>query len=49
VLQRDESFEATDRARDRGERLGERSERRTDKDNELLIRQPTVRILAWED
>ncbi len=46
---RDESFEATDRARDRGERLAERSERRRDKDNELVYNIPTVRIVEWNE
>lgn len=46
---RDESFEATDRARDRGERLAERSKRRRDKDNELVYNIPTVRIVEWNE
>ncbi|MDX2175792.1 MAG: type II secretion system protein GspK [Candidatus Sumerlaeia bacterium] len=46
-LVRDETFELSDRARDREDRLGRRSERRRDQDNELLVRYPAVRITRW--
>ncbi|MBI1290399.1 hypothetical protein GC173_04055 [bacterium] len=44
-LTRNESFEATDRAEDRLERNSARTERRTDKNNELIVRYPAVRII----
>jgi type II secretory pathway component PulK len=46
-LQRDESFEAIDRAREREERYEDRRQRHQDKENELLVRQPNIRILQW--
>jgi len=47
-LQRNETFEASDRAQDRLERNSARTERRTDKNNELQVRYPAVRIVQME-
>ncbi|CAN5199200.1 hypothetical protein BH09SUM1_BH09SUM1_24360 [soil metagenome] len=44
-LTRDEKFEAIDRAKERLDRGQNRSERRTDKKNDLLVRYPAVRIV----
>lgn len=47
VVQRQEDFEAIDRAQEREDRLGAKRDRRTDSDNELLVRIPSIRILRW--
>ncbi|MCB2154240.1 general secretion pathway protein GspK [bacterium] len=47
TLQRDETFEAIDRAREREERYEDRRQRRQDKDDELLVRMPNIRIIQW--
>lgn len=46
-LNRDENFESNDRARERQDRYDARRQRRQDKDNELLVRNPSIRILQW--
>ncbi len=46
-LQRVEDFDTKERARERDERYKERSERWNDKEDELLVRIPSIRILEW--
>lgn len=45
TLMRDETFEAIDRAEERRRQNSGRSERRQDKNNELMVRYPMVRII----
>jgi type II secretory pathway component PulK len=46
-IQRDESFEALDRQRERLERFDDRRKRWEDKDDELLIRIPSIYVVRW--
>lgn len=46
-MQRDEDFEAIERAREREERYEDRRQRRQDEENELLVRLPNIRIIQW--
>jgi type II secretory pathway component PulK len=47
TLQRDETFEAIDRAREREALYEDRRKRRQDRDNERVVRVPNIRILSW--
>lgn len=44
MLQRNESFEMSDRAQERRDRNSGRTERRIDRNNELVVRYPAIRI-----
>lgn len=47
-VQREENFEYLERAKERSERFEEQRKRREDKDDELLIRIPSIYVIRWE-